>query len=93
MKISPAPLGLIKRKGKADEINIRHYNIGNKFGEALGKTIKHVKPKALLLGSNKNNRGITSIISNLTDNLEKLDLSENRIGIQSMIDLTCWMRT
>ncbi len=59
LRISPAPFGLIKRKGKADEINIQHYNIGNSFGKALGKSIKHIKPKALLLGNNKSDAGIT----------------------------------
>jgi len=49
LKVPPTPLGLIKRRGKADEINIKHYNIGNSYGKALGRTIKHIKPKALIL--------------------------------------------
>lgn len=93
LKWPPAPFGFIKRKGKADEININHYNIGNNYGKALGKTIKHIKPKVLLLGNNKNRKGISSIIKNLSDNLEKLDLSNNFIGFKQILDLTSWMKS
>ena len=50
LKVPPAPFGLVKRKGKPGEINVKHYNIGNSYGKAIGKTIRHVKPKALILG-------------------------------------------
>ena len=73
LRIPPTPLGLfrresesngiaIRRRSRPNEINIKHYNIGNNYGKALGKTIKHIKPKALILGWNKNNKGISNIV-------------------------------
>jgi len=47
----------------------------------------------LLLGNNKNRKGISSIIKNLSDNLEKLDLSNNFIGFKQILDLTSWMKS
>ena len=87
MKIPPAPFGLIKRKGSVQEINVKHYNIGDRYGKALGGSIKHIKPKVINLGSNKNTKGISSIIRNLGDDLEKLDLSDNYTSLKSIIDL------
>lgn len=85
--IPPAPLGLIKRKGSAAEINVKNYNIGNGFGKALGGSMKYLKPKSINLGSNKNTVGIASIIENLNDGLENLDLSQNLINLKCILDL------
>jgi NLR family CARD domain-containing protein 3 len=87
----PAPFGLIKRNGNPDEINVKHYNIGNRYGRALGSSLKHIRPKIINLCGNKNWIGISSIIKNLNDNLESLDLSTNLISLKSIIDLCNYM--
>lgn len=38
-----------------------------------------------------NNEGITSIIDNLNDDLEQLDLSQNMLNAKSLAKLTSWM--
>lgn len=91
LMVPPSPFGLIKRKGLADEINVRHYNIGNNYGRALGNSMKYIKPKSIMLGCNKNTKGISCIVENLNDGLEKLDLSDNLISVKSIIDLCSWM--
>ena len=65
MNIPPAPLGLVKRRGKEDEINVKNYYIGDRYGKALSSSIKHLKPKALFLSSNNNTNEIMNIINNL----------------------------
>lgn len=84
MNIPPAPFGLVKRKGKENEINIDNYNIGDRYGKALSSSIKHVKPKALFLSSNNNTNGIMNIINNLNEQCEKLDLSNNFVNSKTI---------
>lgn len=91
MRIPPAPHGLIKRRGRKDEVNVKHYNLGNNHLKALASSMKHLKPKAINLGSNKNNYGIASIVKSLDDNLERLDLSQNLLSLKSVMDLSSWM--
>jgi len=91
--ISPAPIGLIKRKGRESEINIRNYFIGDHRGLALGTSMKYLNPKTIMLGSNMNTNGISSIIDNLNDDLEQLDLSENLLNAKSLAKLSSWMNS
>ena len=91
MGISPAPIGMLKRKGRESDINIRNYHIGDHRGLALGTSMKYLNPKNLLLGCNMNTKGISSIIDNLNDDLENLDLSENRVDAKSLDTLCSWM--
>ena len=56
MNMLPAPFGLIKRRGRADEVNVKHYNIGNQYGRALGGSIKHLRPRSIILASNKSSQ-------------------------------------
>jgi len=91
MHIPPAPLGLIKRKGKENEINIDNYNIGDRYAKALSSSIKHVKPKALLLSSNNNTHGIMNIIHNLNEQCEKLDLSNNFVNGKTVTMICSWL--
>jgi len=75
------------------EINVRNYNIGDRYARALGSTLKYVKPKALLLGGNKNKNGIEYIVKNLDKELLSLDLSTNLVSLRTVIDLWSWMST
>lgn len=49
--------------------------------------MKYLNPKSLILGSNKNTEGISSIVDNLNDDLEQLDLSENLINLKTVMAL------
>ena len=87
MKIPPAPFGLLKRKGSKDVINVNHYNLGDNYCKALSTSIKHIKPKAMLLSSNNNTHGIMNIIHNLNEQCEKLDLSNNFVNSKTISNL------
>lgn len=89
--ISPAPLGLIKRKGQSSEINIRHYKIGDDRGSALGCSMKYINPKAVILADNSSTNGVSMIIDNLNDGVEQLDLSENNVNPRCLMTLSSWM--
>jgi len=65
--VPPVPLGLIKRKGQENVINVMNYNIGNDYAKALSASMKYIKPKAVLLGGNNNTNGIMNIITNLNE--------------------------
>ena len=78
----PEPLGIIRKKD--DVINIAGYGIGDRHAKALSSGIKSIpKLRKLKLRNNRlSDTGSKKILSTLTfDNLVKMDLSENTLGI------------
>jgi Ran GTPase-activating protein (RanGAP) involved in mRNA processing and transport len=66
--------------------------MGNNYAMALGASMKYMKAKKVSLPGNRiSNTGAQAIFSNLSDNLKHLDLSNNNIGVASIVLLTNWI--
>lgn len=66
MNLNPAPLGLIKRRGKEDQIVVNSSQLGNTYLQALTKSMKHLDPKDVkIFNVKENEKGIIDIVDNL----------------------------
>lgn len=94
MNLNPAPLGLIKRKGKEDEIFINSSQVGNTYLKALTKSMKHLDPKDVkIFNVKENEQGIIDIVDNLKKGCETLDLKDCTLGMDAIQKLCEWMDT
>lgn len=87
LNLNPAPLGLIKRKGKQEEINLDHSQLGKAYIKAVTKSMQHLKPRDVRIKNIKENEGsILGILDSLKDAKEmaKLDLRNNTVSSRSI---------
>lgn len=90
-KIIPNPMGILKWKGDENEINAENYFMGKKYALALSSSMKYLKTEKLNLHSNNlGSNGSEAIVSNLSDLLTELDLSNNNMGSEAISKLVVW---
>ena len=66
MNIAPVPLGLVKRKGDAKEINVNQSQLGSQYLKALTSSMKHLDPKGVKIQNIKENEvGIIEVVKTL----------------------------
>ena len=94
-KISPNPIGFIKRKGNENVINMNNKRMGDNYISALSKSLNEINSiNQISLSQNRlTDIGITnllnSLISNskLISNLILLDISYNKLGESAIFSL------
>jgi hypothetical protein len=58
--------------------------MGDKYARALGAGIRHLSPNEVNLAHNQlSPKGVVSIVKSLDDKLQTLDLSNNKLDLQS----------
>lgn len=94
MNLNPAPLGLIKRRGKEDQIVVNSSQLGNTYLQALTKSMKHLDPKDVkIFNVKENEKGIIDIVDNLKKGCETLDFKDSTLGKEAIQKLCEWMDT
>ena len=99
-KIIPNPLGLLKRKGEINILNMNNQHIGNRYIKALSSGLEYSDfINSFQLSSNGLNESGTVDLFNsfhvnpkLLENLTKLNLSNNRIGnlgTEELVNFLC----
>ena len=87
-KIIPNPLGLIKRKGDEQILNMNNQHVGDRYFKALSDGLEFINHlNDVQLSNNRlTENGVTSLFNSLNnnhhlmDNIVKLNLSNNKIG-------------
>lgn len=91
-RISPTPMGIVRWDGAPNEINVENYRMGKKYAMALSNSMKYLKTEKLNLQSNNlGGNGSMAILSNLSDRLSDLNLSNNDMGDGAMPKLVEWL--
>ena len=92
LNLNPVPLGLIKRKGKADEIKINYLQIGGSYLKALTKSMKQLDLKEVNIHNIKENEpGIINVIETLKKTCESLKFVDSNLGPLSIEKIWEWM--
>ena len=81
-RLKPESMGLIRRKGREEVIDVAMYSMGDRYAEALSKGIKHITCLSHLnVSSNRlTDFGATQLVDNLApDTVISIDLSNNQI--------------
>ena len=88
-KLSPMPMGMIKRKGNITDVEIGMYSMGDSYAEALSEGMNLLSPVKLQLNDNRlTDQGISKILTNLSyNNLIELNLSNNKINQDNLYQL------
>jgi hypothetical protein len=94
-KIVPNPVGIVKRDGDEDKINLNHYRIGDKYVQSLSHSMKlsdHISE--INLSNNRlTNSSVIPLLQTIKDNsklcrkITHLNLGYNKIGSESINNL------
>ena len=93
-RISPEPVGVVKRRGGEEEMNLSKYLIGDRYAAALSKGIKCLPKlsKLNMSGNRLSDKGAQAILAGLNPACTKtLDLSYNSLSIQTVDMLATMM--
>lgn len=93
--LSPAPMGMVKTKGKQNEFTIGMYAMGDNYAEAFSEGITNMNIKKLDLNDNRlTQNGAKRILERITPgSLVEFDISNNKLKknnftqIQSIINI------
>ncbi|OMJ87125.1 hypothetical protein SteCoe_11198 [Stentor coeruleus] len=88
--LKPEPFGIVRRNGPETSIDIQGYGMGDTYAEAFSEGLSVVKDvETLNLKENRlTDSGASKILNKLiARNLKKVILSENRIGLKSILCL------
>ena len=85
-RLSPKPMGLVKRRGVERVIDITKYAMGDSYAAAFAEGIKEYNFHRLILRDNRlSEKGALKILNSANyEYLLELDLSFNRVGIKSL---------
>ena len=88
-KLPPIPMGIIKRKGNVNDIDLSMYSMGDSYAEALSEGIGMLSPVRLQLNDNRlSETGVSKILSKLSIiQLLELNLSNNKLSIDNLYQL------
>jgi hypothetical protein len=81
-QLKPESMGLIRRKGKEEEIDVAMYGMGDRYADALSQGIKHIDclSKLNVSGNRLTDFGASQLVRNLAaDTVVAIDLSNNMI--------------
>jgi len=90
-QLKPESMGLIRRKGREEEIDVAMYGMGDRYADALSQGIKHIDclSKLNVSGNRLTDFGASQLVRNLAaDTVVALDLSNNQITGRT-IDQIC----
>ncbi|CAG9323140.1 unnamed protein product [Blepharisma stoltei] len=91
--LSPIPMGIVKRAGKDQDIDIGMYAMGDSYAEALSEGMKEFEVNKLILSDNRlTDVGAMKILQGVkSSSLEILDLSNNKLSndvVQYIADMS-----
>ena len=99
-KIIPNPLGLLRRFGEDDDLNLNYNKVGDNYISAISDSLKYSKHlRNLELNGNRiTSKGTFKLFQSLNFNkdlaynLKKIDLSENKIGSSDIKELISFIQ-
>ena len=88
-KLAPIPMGMVKRKGDATDVDLSMYSMGDSYAEALSEGINILSPVKLQLNDNRlTEHGVAKILEKLSYNqLIDLNLSNNKVNRDNLLQL------
>ncbi|CAI2379577.1 unnamed protein product [Moneuplotes crassus] len=93
LNLNPAPIGLIKRKGNPDVVDVNYLQLGKTYMKALTKSMKHLKVRDVKIQNIKENeKGVIQIIDALKKFCENIKLLNTTLGMDSVRHLCQWMK-
>ena len=98
-KIVPNPLGLIRRTGDSDKLNLNYQKVGDNYMNVLSDSLKYSDHFSSLdvSGNRLSSGGIEKLFKVLTQNktlsgrLQEINLSENNLGNENLSDLILFL--
>lgn len=81
--LTPVPMGLIRRKGPTNQLDISNFSMGDDYAEALSEGITNINLTKINLKNNRlSDEGGTKIVMKLNpQNIIELDMSQNFVNI------------
>jgi len=91
----PIPHGFVNYKGHEEEINLRNYGMGDDYVTAFAKGLKisNTIRKVNLADNRLNEKGTIQVVKALNKYVQEVDLSENRVGNQTIEEISKMIRT
>eukprot|EP00830_Metopus_es_P001666 TRINITY_DN11450_c0_g1_i1.p1 TRINITY_DN11450_c0_g1~~TRINITY_DN11450_c0_g1_i1.p1 ORF type:complete len:106 (-),score=19.01 TRINITY_DN11450_c0_g1_i1:9-326(-) len=80
IKAIPHPMGIVKWKGMASNLDLQSYRMGDQYAAALSKGLKHMTLENVNISNNRLTKDGTKVIINkLRPNFKFLNVSEKYI--------------